>query len=482
VTSGLKPKSGPSGTPLNEKIGKQMKAWLKVLLFLLAIAILSAGWAVYFHNEAVASKLPKWGWVQGMVTHLGQKKEEAPDEDEDPDTTKNQIPVHVARVSVATLHKYIEGIGVVSPRAARAGEMAGSANLASPVAGVVSKVLCAVGQKVKAGEPVIQLDDRVAKAAEEQATAGLAQAQASLAALKATPRPDQLQIAQLNVEKSQAALQFAQKNYDRQKLLSSEEGVSEKTLEQAQMELSAAKTDVTVNQKQLALLKSQPTPEDLRQEEAKVAQAQAALGAARAQHQMMTITAPIDATVEAVSVNPGEGVDTTKTLVQLVALDRLMVDVDVPAEQLPANVVGMEARVFAKVKGGAAGDEGAEGVAGKVAVVSPQVDPKTGGVALTIDLPADSGLRPGLSVRVRVVTEEHKDCLVVPREAVVSDENGDSVVSVIAGDQATHKTVTTGLEENGMIEISADGIAEGVRVATAGAFGLPAATKVKVVE
>jgi membrane fusion protein (multidrug efflux system) len=458
-----------------------MKAWLKVLLFLLAIAVLSAGWVVYFHNEAVASKLPKWRWVQATITHLGQKKEAAADEDEDPDTTKNQIPVHVARVSVATLHKYIEGIGVVTPRAARAGEMAGSANLASPVAGVVSKVLCAVGQKVKSGDAVIQLDDRVAKAAEEQAAAGLAQAQASLAALKATPRPDQLQIAQLNVDKAQAALQFAQKNYDRQKLLSSEEGVSGKTLEQAQLELSAAKTDVTVSQKQLDLLKSQPTPEDLRQEEAKVAQAQAALGTAKAQRQMTTITAPIDGTVVGVMINPGEGVDTTKTLVQLVAMDRLTVDVDVPAEQLPANAVGLAVQVMSSTKAISAADESAD-VKGKVAVVSPQVDPRSGAVPLTIDLPADSGLRPGLSVRVRVITEEHKDCLVVPLEAVVADENGDSVISVIEGEQATHKTVKTGLEENGMIEISADGVAEGVRVATAGAFGLPAATRVKLLD
>jgi membrane fusion protein (multidrug efflux system) len=459
-----------------------MRPWLKVTLFLVVVFVVALAWMVFFHNEAVAERLPKWAWLQKTVARLGEHKKAGEDADEgggenEGDGAKNEIPVHTAKVTVATLHKYIEGIGVVSPRAARAGEMAGSANLASPVAGVVSQVLCAVGQKVKAGEAVIQLDDRVAKAAEEQAAAGLAQAQASLAALKATPRPDQLQIAQLNVEKAQAALQFAQKNFDRQKLLSSEEGVSGKTLEQAQMELSAAKTDVTVNQKQLALLKSQPTPEDLRQEEAKVAQAQAALGAARAQHQMMTITAPIDATVEAVSVNPGEGVDTTKTLVQLVALDRLMVDVDVPAEQLPAAAKGLKALV--SVSGKPAG-EGV--VTGTVTVVSPQVDPKTGGVALTIDLPADSGLRPGLSVRVRVVTEEHKDCLVVPREAVVADENGDSVVSVIDGDRATHQTVTTGLEENGMIEISADGIAEGVRVATAGAFGLPAATRVKLLD
>ena len=103
------------------------------------------------------------------------------------------------------------------------------------------------------------------------------------------------------------------------------------------MDLSAAKTDLTVSQKQLALLKAQPTLEDLHQEEAKVAQATAALATARAQRQMTTITAPIDGTVVGVMINPGEGVDTTRTLVQLVALDRLVVDVDVPAEQLPTD-------------------------------------------------------------------------------------------------------------------------------------------------
>src|SRR5207248_5666863 len=164
-------------------------------------------------------RLPKWGWVQGMVARLGERTAEAPPEDEDPDNTKNEIPVHTAHVSVATLHRYIEGFGVIGPRPPRPGQMAGAANVASPIAGVVGQVLCQVGQKVHASEPVIQLDDRLAKSAEEQAGAALAQAQASLAALKATPRPDQLQIAQLTVEKSQSAADLAEKNYNRLKEL-----------------------------------------------------------------------------------------------------------------------------------------------------------------------------------------------------------------------------------------------------------------------
>jgi multidrug efflux pump subunit AcrA (membrane-fusion protein) len=121
-------------------------------------------------------------------------------------------------------------------------------------------------------------------------------------------------------------------------------------------------------------------------------------------------------------------------------------------------------------------------VVGTVSFVSPQVDPKTGAVMVVVALPGDAGLRPGRSVRARIVAEEHEDVLAVPRAAVVTDENGDSVIAVVEADQATRKTVTAGFEENGQIEVSADGLKEGDVVVTAGAFGLPQATKVKVLD
>jgi multidrug efflux pump subunit AcrA (membrane-fusion protein) len=148
---------------------------------------------------------------------------------------------------------------------------------------------------------------------------------------------------------------------------------------------------------------------------------------------------------------------------------------------LPATALGLPAQIVPASQSAAPRD-GETLIVGTVAFVSPQVDPKNGAVAVGIDLPAGVMLRPGLSVRVRIVAEEHKDRLAVPREAVVADENGDSVIAVVEGDQATHKAVKTGLEENGLIEIAADGLAEGVTVVTAGAFGLPAASRVKVLD
>ena len=456
-----------------------MKSLAQKLSVLLVIVVLALAWVVYFHNDAVAAHIPTWGWLQKAVTSLGQSVPPAVEEDEEPDTSKNEIPVHTAHVSTATLHRYVEGFGTIAPRPARNGEMAGSATIASPVAGVVAKVLCQQGQQVHAGDALIQLDDRLAKSAEDQAAAALTQAQASLAALQASPRPEQLEISQAAVDQKQAALEFAQKTYDRLKKLEAQE--SAKAIQQATVDLATAINDLDTAKKQLALLT--PTPQELAQEQAKVAQAQAALATAKVQLQMMTITAPIDATVVSLPVNPGEAVDTTKTVVHLIAMDRLFVDVDVPADQLPDNAVGLSAQI--QTTSASSADNP---LTGKVAFVSPEVDAHTGAVMVGIDLPAGAALRPGLTVRVRIVAEEHKDCLAVPREAVVTDQNGDSVIAAVSkdeatkSDQATRKTVKIGLEENGLIEIIADGVKDGDTVVTAGAYGLPQATRIKILD
>ena len=318
--------------------------------------------------------------------------------------------------------------------------------------------------------------------AADQAQAALAESQASLAALQAAPRPEQIEIAQLAVDKARSAVELAQKNYDRQKQLVADEVAAAKVVEQAAADLAAAKDDLTVAQGQLALLKAPPRAEEIKQGEAKVNQSQAALAAAQAQLQMLAIKSPIDATVVSISVNPGESVDPSKAVVGLVGMDRLMIDMDVPADQLPPKVEGLPVQIILPATGKPG--EAPRTLESTVAFVSPQVEPKNGAVMVGITLPDDAALRPGLTLHVKIVAAEHKDALLVPRQAVVQDENGDHVISIVTGEQAVHRNVQVGLEENGMIEIIDDGVKEGTKVVTEGAFGLreTQATHVKVVE
>ncbi len=433
---------------------------VSTLIGLLLLATLSGGvWALRYHPE----------WFE---------RKEAPEEDED----KNDsiVPVHVVKVTKATLHRDVEGFGVVDPAPWRIGRMAGTADIASPVAAVLAEVLCEPGQKVTKGTSLLQLDDRVARAAEQQATAALASARASLAKLKATPRPEQLQIAQLAVDKARATVEFATKAYERQLELAKGQGTTQKNIESAMQDLSSARIDLAVAEKQLALLKSSPTPEELADEAAKVAQAEAVLAAARTQREILHIVAPLDATVVAVNVHAGESVDTTKVLVDLVALDRLVVTAQIPADALPSLGAGMMAQIY--VAGPAAGKSAAPEFEGKVWFIGPEVDRKTNTAPVSIEIPADAKARPGQTVRVRILAEEHKDVLAVPRECVVKDVNGDDVVALVNGDRSTHKRVKAGIREGKLVEISADDLKEGDTVVSAGAHAIKESTQIKIIE
>ena len=435
---------------------------LPTVIGVLLLAILSGGvWVMRYRPQ----------WLEPATVDAAA--------DEDLDPQKLEIPVHTGKISRATLHRYVEAIGFVEPAPARPGRMAGTADVAAPVAGIIAEILCEAGQSVKQGTPLIQLDDRVAKATEEQAAATLAEAKATLAQLKATPRPEQLAIAQLAVDKAKIAVEFAQKGFTRQTDLAKSQGTSQKSVEQAALEMASAQNDQAVAEKQLVLLKSSPTPEELAAQTAKVAQAEAALAAARTQRELLRIVSPIDATIVAITGNPGEAVDATKVLVDLVALDRLVVNVAVPAEDLPSLKVGMTVQVSPATA--SATESPSEG---KVYFVGSEVDRKTNTVPVSVELGGGMNVRPGQSVRVKIVAEEHKDCLAVPKASVVADVNGDNFIALVQGDQASHKIVKAGLREGDLVEINADGLTEGDTVVTGGAYGLAQlqVAKVKVLE
>jgi multidrug efflux pump subunit AcrA (membrane-fusion protein) len=81
---------------------------------------------------------------------------------------------------------------------------------------------------------------------------------------------------------------------------------------------------------------------------------------------------------------------------------------------------------------------------------------------------------------LRIVTAVHTNCLAVPIESVVTDENGKSVIALVKGEEATQMPVQTGLRENGLVEVTAPELKAGDAVVTVGAYGLPEKTKISV--
>lgn len=191
---------------------------------------------------------------------------------------------------------------------------------------------------------------------------------------------------------------------------------------------------------------------------------------AEAQLAALRVTAPLSGTLTRLNVKPGTAVDVNTVVAEVMDLSRLAVSASIPASETGELKTGEEVQVLTEPP-----------IITTLSFVSPAVDPNNGAVLVRTLLPADSGLRPGQFVSLRIVTAVHTNCLAAPAESVVMDENGNSVIALVVGDEATQMPVQTGLRENGWVEIEGTGLKEGDSVATVGAYGLPEKTKIRVV-
>jgi membrane fusion protein, multidrug efflux system len=200
---------------------------------------------------------------------------------------------------------------------------------------------------------------------------------------------------------------------------------------------------------------------------------------AEAQLDLLRVTAPLSGTVARVGVKPGQAVDLTTVVAEVMDLNRLAVSAEIPSAEAGDLRTGEEAQIsgtgFQPVNG-----QDASSTTTEIFFVSPSVNKDNDTVLVRALLPKDSGLRPGQFVSLGIVTAVHTNCLAAPIESVVTDENGKSVIALVKNSEATQVPVKTGLRENGLVEVAAPEIKEGEVVVTVGAYGLPEKTKISV--
>lgn len=154
--------------------------------------------------------------VAAAVTACGEAPPDAAPADPPP-----LVSVTVAPVVRMTMRAFVEGWGRVEPEPAAPGRPAGSARVASAVAGVVTGVLGSEGQRVGEGAIVFHLDSRVVDIA---------------------------------VDRARQAVRVAEQLARRQEDLGPGQATSQKAYDEAAAQLSVARTDLSHAELQRALL------------------------------------------------------------------------------------------------------------------------------------------------------------------------------------------------------------------------------------
>ncbi len=308
--------------------------------------------------------------------------------------------VTTAQAQVQNLEITQESIGSVDTQTAPF--------VAAEVAGRITRIAVNVGERVRAGQVLAELD----------------------------PRDQQLtrQSAAAELNRVQALLLNQQRLVERYQKLVQQGFVSETALDNAESQLAAYR------------------------EQARAAQAQ--LEAAERNLARTKIVAPITGRVEQRMVAVGDFVTVGKAVFQLTSSQTLRVHLPFP-ETLAAELrPSLRARLSTPTAPGKV-------VEGRVSEIRPMVGAQSRSIDVIVDVLNPGDWRPGASVSGAIVIGERPNAVTVPEQSLVLRPAGE-VVYVLNAGKAEQRVVQTGLHQGGAVEITS-GVKAGETVIVDGA-------------
>ncbi len=328
-----------------------------------------------------------------------------------------EVQVRAAEVGLGTVEDKLSLTGDIEPQH--------EVTVYSKVSGKVERIAVDIGDKVKKGELIAEIE-------KEKLILQVERLEASLEA------------AEINVKK-------LRKDYERIKSLFEKDAVSRQKMDN---------TDTAY-----------------RSAQAQAKELKAALGLARLHLADSKIYAPIKGTIARKFIDEGEMIiDASMTknapLVTIVDMDTIKVMVNVNERDIVGIKIGQEAKVKVDAYPNKV-------FIGKVSNISPVLDllSRTAPIEIEIINP-EHLLKPGMFARVEIVIEKHENVLIVPIKAVIY-QDGKKRLFIMEQGIARLREVKTGVENGGMVEI-ASGLKEREKVIIEGAYGLKNGDRVRI--
>jgi HlyD family secretion protein len=180
------------------------------------------------------------------------------------------------------------------------------AQLGFKVPGRVVERLFSEGDRVKAGQLVARLDDTEQQEQLALRRAELAGTEASLAALVAGSRPQEIAASEAALRSAEADRDRVRLDFYRQTELRGKDAIADRELEASQAQLKVAEARTAETAERLKLVREGPRAEDLAQGRARVEQARASVALAGTQLENTRLISPLTGVVLSHNIEPGE--------------------------------------------------------------------------------------------------------------------------------------------------------------------------------
>jgi len=361
------------------------------------------------------------------------------------------ISVRTSRVVRNTIRSAISTNGKVEPLQ--------NFEAHAPVATTVKKILVKEGDHVKRGQLLLQLDDADARTNAARALAQLKAAQADINSVVHGGTREELLTLDAQLVKAQSDRDAAQRSLDAMQRLQKNGAASAGEVKDAENQSRTSQANLEMLEQKRKERFSQP---EIAKVEAQKSEAQAAYDAAQEVLNKSNVRAPFNGVVYVLPVRAGNYVNPGDLLLQEADLSKVRVRafVDEP------DVGRLQTNQRIEVSWDAIPGRTWQGVLANVPATVKLFGARNVGEILTVVDNADYKLLPNVNVAAQIITNEHNDALVAPREAVRMDDNQPYVYTVVEGalhrqpvqtaiSNLTQVEITKGLSDNELIALSA---------------------------
>ena len=282
-------------------------------------------------------------------------------------------------------------------------------NVSANTTGRVTRVAVEEGQRVKAGQFLLEIDPKQLEGQMQRGEASVAAAQSSLLG------------ARTSVEQGRANLDLARQNLKRQEDLWKEGLTTKENLEKAQNEVTVREADLRAR------------TQDIETNEQRIKQEQAGLSTTRYNLNQIIITAPMDGLVTRRSIEEGEtavvGTMNNAGSVLLTIADMSVIEAEVEVDETEIPTVALHQE--AKVTIDAVPDRTFKGRVTEIGNSPIQTNTNTQSngqrqattfkVVITLEEPVPD-IRPGFTCTAEITTAKREDVVAVPIQALTVRE------------------------------------------------------------
>jgi HlyD family secretion protein len=324
------------------------------------------------------------------------------------------------------------------------------------IAGLVTRVDVQNGKHVTRGAVLAEVGDPEIRADVDSASARVSEAEANLQLLQTGGTMAQQSEIESSLTRARVNLQNAQRDYETVQRLVAKQAATPMEERAAADKVRQAQLEIDSLEKRRAALVSKP---DIEAAQARLKAAEAALQLAKQRSVDTVVRAPIAGEVYALAVRPGAYVNVGDLIANIGTLDRLRVRVYVDEPLLGRVKPGQPVTIRWEALPGKQWD----GVVDRMPTSIQTLGSRQVGEVLCVIENPGRDLIPGSNVDAEIRTAVADNALMIPKETLRHDAQGDYVF-LLRANSVERRNVKTGISNVTQTQIT-EGLAEGDSIA-----------------